>query len=209
MNIRDLTLAGLAQALNSYVNMDSDARDRLATLHGRVIAIQLSDLDVTLYTAPQADGDLHILSNIDGTPDCTLRGNALDLWRSGSGTQSARELFAGNVTVTGDTELAQYFGQVLGGLDIDWEEQLSRITGDVVAHQIGRKSRRFAAYLADGTETVRANINEYLTEEARLLPTRIEAENFFGDVDTLRDATERLAARLERLARKLRDRDKS
>lgn len=209
MNIRDLTLAGLAQALNTYLNMDSDARDRLATLHGRVIAIQLSDLEVTLYMIPQADGDLHLLSQMDGTPDCTLRGNALDLWRSRSGTQGARELFAGNVTVTGDTELAQHFGKVLGDLDIDWEEQLSRITGDVVAHQVGRKSRRFAAYLADGAETAKANINEYLTEEARLLPTRIEADDFFGDVDTLRDATERLAARLERLARKLQDRDSS
>ena len=86
---------------------------------------------------------------------------------------------------------------------------MSRVTGDVVAHQVGRRGRQFAAYLEDGAETAQANISEYLTEEARLLPTRIEAEDFFQDVDTLGDATERLAARLERLARKLQNRDGS
>jgi len=209
MSMRDITFAGLEQALNTYVSMDPDARDRLATLHGRVVALQLSGLELTLYIVPQANGRLQLFSQIDGEPDCMLRGSPLGLWRSGSAEKGARELFAGNVAITGDTELAQRFGQILGGLDIDWEEQLSHVTGDVVAHQVGRRGRQLSAYLEDSAETAQANIGEYLTEEARLLPTRVEAEHFFNDVDALRDATERLAARLERLTRKRRERGDS
>ena len=209
MSMRDFTLAGLEQALNTYVSMDPDARDRLATLHGNIVALQLSGLELILYMVPQADGRLQLFSQIEGEPDCKLRGSPLDLWRSGSNEKGARELFAGNVAITGDTDLALQFGQILGSLDIDWEEQLSQVTGDVIAHQVGRRGRQFTSYLEDNAETVRANISEYLTEEARLLPTRVEAELFFNDVDALRDDTERLAARLERLARRLRERGDS
>ena len=209
MKIGEFALAGLEQTLNAYVNLDPYARERLAALHGAVIALQLTGLEYTLYLVPTADGRLQAYNRIDGAPDCLLRGSPMDLWRSGSSAAGAKELFAGNVAVNGDTELAHRFGEILGGLDIDWEEQLSRLTGDVVAHQIGRRGRRFTAYLEDSAATAQANIGEYLTEEARLLPTRLEAEHFYTDVDALRDDIERLAARLERLQRSLAKRDKS
>ena len=40
----------------------------------------------------------------------------------------------------------QAFSALLGELDIDWEEELSRYTGDVVAHTLcsgARQARRF------------------------------------------------------------------
>jgi ubiquinone biosynthesis protein UbiJ len=40
---------------------------------------------------------------------------------------------------------------------------------------------------------------EYLTEESRDLPTRIEVDEFLADVDRLREATDRLEARLAAL----------
>ncbi|MGH8632212.1 MAG: hypothetical protein ACREU7_15805, partial [Burkholderiales bacterium] len=43
------------------------------------------------------------------------------------------------------------------------------------------------------------NLVEYLTEEKRLLPTRLNAERFMQEVDELRDAVERLDKRLARL----------
>ena len=46
------------------------------------------------------------------------------------------------------------------------------------------------------------DLKEYLQEEARLLPSRYEIEEFLDQADTLRDDVERLAARVERLSRR-------
>jgi ubiquinone biosynthesis protein UbiJ len=42
-------------------------------------------------------------------------------------------------------------------------------------------------------------VAEYLQEEGRDVPTRVEVDEFLEDVDRLRDDTERLEARLSRL----------
>jgi ubiquinone biosynthesis protein UbiJ len=133
----------------------------------------------------------------------------MDLIRTGDRDESARQLFSGRVRLSGDTELAQRFGNALAGLDIDWEEQLSRLTGDVIAHQLGRQVRRGRDYARTLGKTVDLDLGEYLTEELRVLPSRNEAEAQFDEIDRLRDDVERAAARLERLQRRLGDEDEA
>ena len=199
MSTRDLALATLEQALNRYLALDPEAPAKLARLHGRIVALHLRGLELTLYLVADDAGRLQVLGGIEGEPDCTLSGSPLDLLRSGDQTTGARQLFAGRLGIRGDTELGQRFGQILGGLDIDWEEQLSHLTGDVLAHQAGRLARGTAGYVRDGVDTLQANLGEYLTEELRLLPAPGEVEAFHADVDTLRDDLERLQARVARL----------
>jgi ubiquinone biosynthesis protein UbiJ len=106
------------------------------------------------------------------------------------------------VRIDGDNQSAQRFSKALASLDIDWEEQLSHVTGDIAAHEIGRGVR---AALHEGrrvASTGRENLSEYLTEEARLLPHRLEIEDFLAEIDTLRDDSERLAARIALLEKR-------
>lgn len=199
MSTRELVLSGIEQSINTLLKMDPAARSRLARDHGRVIALNLRGLELTLYFVPGHDGLLQLLGIMEGEPDCTLSGSPLDLIRSGDKETGAGQLFAGHVSITGDTGLAHNFGATLANLDIDWEEQLSRFTGDIVAHQLGRGTRGLASYLAQSKQTLESNLGEYLTEEARLLPHPFEVEEFLNEVDRLKDDTERLLARLARL----------
>jgi ubiquinone biosynthesis protein UbiJ len=202
MTTRDLALAGIEQAVNTVIAMDPAAAGRLAQLHGRVIAIRLTGIGLELFFVPAADGRLQLLGSIEDKPDCRLCGSPLDLMRSGDKTKGPAQLFAGRVTIDGDTELAQRFGDIVGGLDIDWEEQLARLTGDVFAHEVGTAARRTARWGKRSTEVLGSDLAEYLTEEARLLPHRSEVDAFLDEVDKLRDDLERLAARVQRLEHK-------
>jgi ubiquinone biosynthesis protein UbiJ len=199
MSPRSLALAALEEALNRYIRLDPDAPARFSELHGRVIAVHLTGLELTLYFVAEPSGGLQVYSHIEQAPDCRLSGSPLDLARSREGPQGARQLFAGRITVEGDTELAQRFGVLLAGLDIDWEEQLSHFTGDLLAHRLGRGARGAARYLKAGWRTAERNVGEYVSEEARLVPTRGEYEGWAGEVEATRDAVERLEARLNRL----------
>ena len=199
MTIRDLTLEGLERAINALLALDPVARERLAGLHGKTVRIQLSGIDLTIHVVPGHDGRVRLLGSIEGEPDATLTGSPLDLVRASDKEQGHAQLFAGNVRVDGDTGVAQRFSDALGGLDIDWEEQLSKLTGDVFAHELGRGLRGARRESERVGRSMRDNLSEYLTEEARVLPHRYEVEDFIVDVDALRDDADRLEARIARL----------
>jgi len=191
-------LAGLEAVLNRYLRLDPDAMARMAALQPRSIAIELTPLHLTLYVVPGENG-IQLRSRLESGPDTVLRGTPLGLAQLGLGSQGGKALFSGNVVIEGDVETGQAFKAILDEMDIDWEEQLSRLTGDAIAHQLGNTARRAAGALRDGRRTLEQDLGEYLQEELRVLPTRIETENFTADVSRLVMDTDRLAARIRRL----------
>lgn len=202
MTVSAAAFATLEQLLNQAIRLDPETPSRLAPMHGRIIELQLTGLGLSLFLIPEPHG-IQLLSAFDGTPDCTLRGTPLDLARMRGSRKSADQLFTGAVQIEGDTQLAHRFGEFLSGLDIDWEEQLSRLTGDVIAHEVGNLTRGLLGWGTKQTRTLEQNLQEYLQEELRLLPSRLEVEPFLTDIDRLRDDVERLEARISRLQGKL------
>jgi ubiquinone biosynthesis protein UbiJ len=190
----------LAAAMNGWLGLDPAAQARLSTLEGRVIALHLRILETTV-TLRVDNGRMAAVDEPGLQPDTVLHGTPLGMLQLGLGGDTANTLFSGEVEITGDVETGQAFKAVLDDMDIDWEEQLSRLTGDVVAHQLGNLARRAGDWLRHGRETLQHDVGEYLQEEARVLPSRIEIENFISDVSDLAMAVERLEARLQRLQR--------
>jgi ubiquinone biosynthesis protein UbiJ len=82
------------------------------------------------------------------------------------------------------------------------EEGLSRWVGDIAAHQVGRVLRGIAGFGRRTEQTIAADISEYLQEESRDLVTRTELEEFLAAVDEVREAADRLGARIDSLAQK-------
>lgn len=199
MSLRDLALQGIESALNKLLELDANAHERLSHFHGRVIAIALRGTGLTLYFVPAHNGQLQVLGSYEGEPDCIIEGSPLDLMRASDKQTGSAQLFAGHVSLHGDTELGHRFSEILGGLDIDWEEQLSRLVGDIAAHEFGRRVRAGGKQLSHSRQTLFDNLGEYLTEEARLLPHRYEVEAWQTQVEQARDQLERLQARIKLL----------
>jgi ubiquinone biosynthesis accessory factor UbiJ len=78
----------------------------------------------------------------------------------------------------------------------------SPVIGDPFAHQVGNRVRA-AGRWGQKTRDPDHGLQEYLQEEAGLLPTRYEIEAFLSQVDILRDDVERVEARIERLTRQI------
>ncbi|MGD2112444.1 MAG: SCP2 sterol-binding domain-containing protein [Gammaproteobacteria bacterium] len=194
--------AGLIRALesaaNAWMGLDPDNRAHMAALEGRCIGIEFTGLNLQLYLYPDGHG-IRISDSHDGPADTVLHGSPLALARLGIGGKTGKPLFTGEVTISGDVETGQTFKAILDDMDIDWEEHLSRLTGDAVAHQLGNAARRAGRVLHHGRRTLERDIGEYLKEELQLLPARTEIENFGADVARLRTDTDRLAARIQRL----------
>lgn len=197
MSLHSLLLNSLEISLNHYLALDADATSRLAAFTGKVIAIELQGTGITLTMAPHGAG-IHLLGDYRGTPDTVIRGMPISLARTGI-ERDRDAVFAGDVEIRGDVALGQRFEAALREIDIDWEEQLSRLVGDVAAHQIGRLLRDTVAWGTKSADSLGRDVSEYLQEESCQLPHRDEVDTFLGAVDKLRDHVARLEARLNRL----------
>ena len=201
MQLPASTITGLEALINRYLRLDPAIGSRMATLSGRCIGIALSGLDLTLFVFPDEHG-IQLRDHAEVEPDTVLHGTPLGMVRLGIGGNTEKTLFSGDVVIEGDVETGQAFKAILDEMDIDWEEQLSKLTGDVVAHQLGNVARRGRRAFRLGIGTLEQDIGEYLQEELRVLPTRIETENFSSDVTRISMDAERLGARLKRLQAK-------
>ena len=194
--------AVIEKAINQVLVLDPETMERLKSMQGKVIAIELRVINVTLYLIPGAEG-LEVFGHFEGEPDTVLRGTPLAMVKMGMAKEAGDVLFAGDVEISGDVELGQQFRGILDDLDIDWEEHLSHLTGDVVAHKLGNLVRGVLKWGKQTTTTLGQDAAEYLQEESRDLPNRGEIEAFLKEVDALRSDVDRMEARVNRLHRRL------
>ena len=198
-----LTLVALLEAaFNNYLALDAEGPARMKRLAGRVIALDILGLDLSLYILPAHDG-VQILSRYEGEADTRLRGAPVSLMRMGISRSTEDQLFSGDVEISGDTELGQEFKQILDQMDIDWEEHLSHLTGDVIAHQLGHGLRSLLNWGRHSAASLALDTSEYLQEESRLVVPAVEIQDFSQQVDVLRNDTERLEARIRRVQQHL------
>ena len=200
-------LTGIIEtALNEYIKMDAQASAKLKPLSGKVIVIELSGWDISLYMLPDAQG-IQLLTEYTAKPDTIIKGKPVALFNMSKGDGSAAILREQNISIDGDLELGQQFNQFFKQLDIDWEEKLaqtfSRFTSesnaDVLAHNMGRLVRGIQQWQPQAKATLEKNIAEYLQQESQILPYAEEFEPFNKAVDTLRNDVDRLEARIERI----------
>ena len=119
----------------------------------------------------------------------------------GGGAQKQRWAAGGEVEIRGELSLAQELQAIFATVEIDWEEMLARMTGDVVAHELGNAARAFRRWVSDARKSVELDIAEYIKYEKRLVPAARELMEFDDDLACLRDDVERLEQRILRLSR--------
>ncbi|WP_455199621.1 ubiquinone biosynthesis accessory factor UbiJ [Kaarinaea lacus] len=197
--------AVLETAINQVLALDPETIERMSALQGKVIALELKGLNICLYLIPKAQG-LNVFGHFEGKADTVLRGTPVAMARMGMASNAGDVLFAGDVEIDGDVELGQQFRDILDNLDIDWEEHLSHLTGDMVAHKLGNLVRGAVKWGKETANTLAMDAAEYFQEESQDLPNPGEVESFVKDVDTLRSDVDRLNVRVSRLQVRLLER---
>ena len=191
-------LKPLQIAVNRYLDYDPEVPKQLARMQGKVVELNFQFLDCSLYFIMNADG-LDITEELDGVADTTISGSPLALAMMGLQESSTSSLFSGDVVIEGNTELGAQFQTFLENIEVDWEEPLSQITGDVVANQLGNFVRDLSGWTQETTKTNALNVSEYFREEQGMLPSKFEVNKFKADVDELRLSVDRLEAKVQRL----------
>jgi len=192
-----LAMSLVEKLLNEALALDPESQAKVARLEGKVIGLHISGLDLKFYLMPCAEG-LKLHSYLEGEPDVFIKGGPVGLMRVGL-SNDASALFGEGVEIEGDMDLGRKVQRIIDGLDIDWEEQLSRLMGDIAAHQVGNFLRGASQWSRNTSETFSEDVVEYLQEESRDLVVRAELDEFLDRIDVLRMDADRLEQRIQRL----------
>jgi ubiquinone biosynthesis protein UbiJ len=195
-----MRLTPLESLLNRNIAASSAARALCRRLDTKVMALHVEGMPLSIYFKSNGE-QMSLDTQHEGTPNATLSGTPLSLLRM-AGPAPEAALRTGSVHIHGDAEIAQTFSELLKQARPDLEEELSRVIGDVAAHQMGNAARSALGFARRAVDTFAQNVSEYLQEEGRDAPSRTEADEFITGVDKLRDDVDRFEARLSQLERK-------
>jgi ubiquinone biosynthesis protein UbiJ len=180
-------------AINRLLRANAWALDKLRPHAGKIVVVSCLPLQVRVIVTPEGalartSGNEAADALIAVTPGLVMRAAARDpdAWR--------------DAKVTGDVELAAAVDYVARNLSWDFEEDLSRVFGDVAAHRIGTAARRLDQWGRETALNLAHAAAEYVTFESPLLASAGDLERFNRDVDTLRDDAERLEKRVALVA---------
>ncbi len=194
--VKPSPLAIVAQILNGYVQESTAALDRLSSLQGKSLAVDVEGPDITIVVF--ADEDRLRLERLnEASATATVHGTPLALLKSLRGDALSDYTDSG-IAVSGDAEVAAAFATILRLARPDLEEQLAHVVGDVLAHQAGNVAADVRAWGKQVLVALGLNTTEFLQEESRQLPTRVEVEGFFAEIERLRDDAERVAVKIDR-----------
>ena len=195
--------ATLEAAINRLLALDESSPRRLQQLQGKNVRLELEGLGIVLnfsFTMHRVQVNL----DADGEPDTVISGSPAALFAMALPEGEGRWGTPGSrVRIAGDATLARDLERVFSRLEPDWEAQLSNRFGDVLGHQLAAGARGAAGQLRDTLATLEDMSGEFFQRPGSPLAQAAEMSNFGQSVDALRDATERLEARL-RLVRESR-----
>jgi ubiquinone biosynthesis protein UbiJ len=202
--LRVLAGRALETALDHVLDLDPDTRARLAALDGRRVELHLRGPELALAVAVQGER-LRV-----GPPGEDAQGGRLKVAAS-PGSLLAMVLRRGDdgaaapgkVEIAGDAELARRLERLASQFAPDFEEAFARSFGEVLGVPLARAVRRVLAHARESASHLAEDGADWLREEARVAVHPAELEGFLDGVDALRERSERLEARLERLQRRL------
>lgn len=179
------------KSFNHLLEQNPGAQDGLARHAGKSLRLQgvLFDLDI----AVTADGAFTDIATEN--PDATIR---LDPMLLINLPVSGRAAFK-SLQTAGDADLLAEVNWVFQTLQWDMEADLAPLIGNMAAHKLASATQALGHWAQQSLESMAATVAEFFTEEQPMLINRPQVEQFYREVDTLRDDAARLEARLKRL----------
>jgi ubiquinone biosynthesis protein UbiJ len=195
-------LAGLEAALNRALTLAPQGKAGLAQFEDCVFALHCTAPTVDVYLHPGAHG-IRLTGYHHGPITTSIRGEASDFTALASASDPAAALINGALELQGDSAPLLELQRVLAALDVDWEAPLVSALGDVAGHQLAQLLRQAFSWGKQASASLTRQLDEFIHEEARLSPGRLEVEDFYRDVAELNQRVDRLQSRTERLRLRL------
>ena len=188
----------LQEALNRLLRLDAASLEKLDALQDRRIELHLQSPDIALAVEVRGQSLQVGPVNAGQEPDISFKSTL-------SGILKSLPMFAqgqpaiGAMRISGDVELARLLQELVKEFDPDWQEPFVKALGPVFGPQAAKFIREGLRQAKTGADNFMQSGAEYVTEEARVVVSKSELDDFNAQVDKIRQRGDRLQARVNEL----------
>ncbi len=190
--LQTAALAMLERSMHQAIELDRSKCSGLRALSGCAFLINITEPSLTIYLVIDSTGQPRLQSIYDGEITTSVSGTASDFFVLILSEDPGTELINSPLEISGESNRLLEISQILKNLDLDWEASLTEYLGDILSHRIGSSVRRVHQWNKLIKDSLLRQIREYIHEEARLSPSKLELEDFYTDTQKLRLAADRL-----------------
>lgn len=195
-------LAALEKAINQALALSVGGTAALDALAGNTFALHCTAPPLDAYLQP-GTGSIRLMGIYEGPVTTSVRGSASDFAELATAKDPAAALINGALELSGDSAPLIELQKIIAHLEIDWEAPLVNTLGDVAGHQLAQLLRGAHRWGRQASSGLGRQLEEFIHEEARLSPPRLELEDFYSDVRHLGLQVERLESRTQRLRKRI------
>lgn len=184
--------------LNKALTLDPTSNKKLTRLSGTTIVIKSVNPECSLFISVHEQGFSlsPVITDITEKTDAEISGPSQELIKLLFAKEKGDVIRNKDIQLKGDITSIQELQNIFLELDIDWEYQLSKFIGDVPTQTLSDGIELLKSFVNQSTLSLKTNIDEYIHEEAKLLPSSNELENFYQRIDALRLRLDRSQARI-------------
>lgn len=200
MPAAQLVSASMERIINHLLKLDPDSVTALQAIKNKQLTVKIREFPWPLTLVFSERVDVLIAEQTQqtnkGNTDCYIELSLNTLEALQDTSQITKLIQSNDLKLEGDLKVAQGFADLIKNIEIDWEDQLSKYTGDVAAHSIFEAGRSAFGKISRHTEKLLTMLGEGALEEKQIAAHRVMVEDFCDEVNSLRSATARLEARL-------------
>ncbi len=201
-----IAIRPVEELLNRVLAKDSYLQSHIKTFLGKSLQISVHPPGVTVTVLFEQDR-IRLLSspaelvNIEIT--ASIRGNVSELLPLLIEKPDRKPLSNPAITVTGDVNFIQDIYASLHDLDIDWEDYLAPMLGNLITNELSRFGKDLQEWTQQVSSNMRRNVEEYLKEEERIFPKKEQLKDFNEELDRLKLKIDRVKAKFKVLYERL------
>ena len=186
----------IVSSFNRYLDCDPERAQALENINDKILSITIKEANFTLIM--QVQNARFFEADLSRQIDASIIVSMHVLSGKMRGQDQNQLLKDGIIEIQGDSHVASVFNKVMNEIEIDWQDVISKYTGDIVARQITTGAKSVASVLRRLGDNLRLDVRDYLQDDLQIAVTESEVEHFVEQVDDLRARTDRLEARLNK-----------
>jgi len=195
-----IAAGAVCRGINHVLSSEPWAAAELARHASKTILLKLPVGELRFEIKPAG---LLAVSEVSDTSPLILEISAKALSELVGSAGTLREQAFKAVKITGDADLAQLLGRLVGQVRWEYEEDLARLVGDAPANFAVRQGKKFASASKSAASDLLSNIVEYVSEEKKVLLNQRDFIVRKNELNELRDAVDRIEKRIQILVQKV------
>lgn len=196
--LKQFTIGIAESALNTLIQRSPKTKTHLYLLDNQILKLQIQQFAQPIFLLFHHDG-CNWLSQYEGEADCVLEIKLETLPLLNDKTKLSELINNKSLVISGNLEVLQHFSALLNSLEKDPAELLSPIVGDVVAQGITEIGMNIINTLKGQFKHTPRYIVENLINERPVMIHRLQAVDFYDQIEKLEEDVNNLEQRINSL----------